>query len=683
MSSRIDRPRHLARRRRAKATRRAPNTVLAVTDEFQTAKANYAATRPSRFRRQRNGLGGSADAHYAVEGDFWTLREYARDMDRNDGIVGQLVDRSCDNILGTGEPPNPDTGDPELDAELVERWKEWSSDPLLCDATARHDWHTLERLALRQARIDGDHFAQPMDDLAVQFYEADRIWSPTNLANEWIHGVKLDEVGRPVSYAVLRESTHMRKRIGRREFLARADEVPARDPDGTPRILHIYDPQRMSQTRGVTVFRAVFDMLGMLEDTNFAKLVQQQLVSCIAAFIVSEQQIKLGFQDSVQDEDDFFSTEEGLTPGLTARLRPGEKIQTIQSNIPNPEYFAQVRLLLRIIGAQLGMPLTLVLLDTSDTTFHGYRGELQQARKGFERVHRWFTGRFRFPVWRWLVRHWAPDLGMAAQRLIERGRLYRVKWPLPSWPYVDPLKDAQADKIRLENGTPPRTIAAERGTDWETDVRHRVEDYALLVRKSVEAAQSLKDDLGVEVHWREIANLPVPAGMKPEDTREPAAEDSTPERQAGQGGDEVGQATATALRLVEGKLDMVTTAVASTRDDLAVLAARRPEPAPQPHPMSVHVHNHPGEPPRVDVSPQIHVAAAEPPPAPMIEVHNHVDVSPTPVEITNEVSAEAPPVYVTAEPGEMNVIAEVKLPAPRKRTAKIKKRGGETEITVQ
>jgi hypothetical protein len=63
------------------------NSIQQVHAAFADIRNDYAAAQPSRFRRTRRNLGGNADAHYQNEAKFLEMREYVRDMDRNDAII--------------------------------------------------------------------------------------------------------------------------------------------------------------------------------------------------------------------------------------------------------------------------------------------------------------------------------------------------------------------------------------------------------------------------------------------------------------------------------------------------------------------------------------------------------------------------------------------------------------------
>src|SRR5262245_30490794 len=134
-----------------------------VQDEFRELKArsDYAMSKPSRFRRTRNGLYGSADSHYANEAAFLRDREYIRDMDRNDMTMGAAINRITVNEVQTGYRPEPNTGDAGLDAELKEDFREWALNPSACDARGEMSFAEMEYTAARAERVDGDIFALP------------------------------------------------------------------------------------------------------------------------------------------------------------------------------------------------------------------------------------------------------------------------------------------------------------------------------------------------------------------------------------------------------------------------------------------------------------------------------------------------------------------------------------------
>ncbi len=89
-----------------------------VAEGLGQMRADYDATKSSRFMRRRIGLpsmGSGADFHYKNESEYLRLIEMARDMVRNDSVIGPAISTVCLNTIQGGMQLNPDTGDKELD----------------------------------------------------------------------------------------------------------------------------------------------------------------------------------------------------------------------------------------------------------------------------------------------------------------------------------------------------------------------------------------------------------------------------------------------------------------------------------------------------------------------------------------------------------------------------------------
>jgi capsid protein len=368
----------------------------------------------------------------------------------------------------------------------------------------------MERLALMSRWIDGDVFGNPIDEGMLQMIEADRCVTPTNTSKNVVHGVLLNELDRPIEFWFAKASVGK----DRLQHVSRvSDTVPysAWTEEGDPAIFHVFKAGRYSQTRGVPVFAPVFDVCGQFEDLNFAKLVQAQVVSCVGAFLEMDGAVQLGPRTDETDDDGTTKRLEKLHPGMIVKLRPGQKLSQFSPNVPNAEYFDHVRLILRLIGANIGLPLTLVLLDTHDTTFHGYRGELEQARIGFEVEQQRFPNQFNRPCNRWKIREWVRNgklKGAVVQKMFASGEIFKHKWQAPGWPYVDPLKDANADTIIMEKMLEsPRGLHARRGRDYDDVLQETVEDNGKLLSAMESKAIELNNQYpSARFTWRDVLN---------------------------------------------------------------------------------------------------------------------------------------------------------------------------------
>lgn len=490
---------------------------------FEGLRGDYSAAKSSRFRRKRTGIspsGSSADYHYRTEADFLKIMEVARDMDRNDTIVGHIINRAVDCTIHGGLTLDPQTGNDKLNTEIWDRWQEWSQDADACDVQGQFTFNQMEELVFRSMLADGDIFALPLNSGALQLREAHRCRTPSGTKKNVVHGVLLDQVRKRQAYWFTNDDIEPTAILAK---VSDITEVPAYDADGNKQVFHVYNPKRVSQTRGVSALAPIFDVLGMFEDIQFAELVRRQIVSCFAVFRMREAgfggpaSAPLGAQQTETRSDGTTKKIEGVAPGMLIEGAPGEKLQGFSPNVPGPDFFPHVRLILTMCSINLGLPLCLALLDASETNFSGFRGALDQAKIGWKRNQRLLRTRFHTPVYLWKLRQWmATDEGFAKRMSRSTVEPFKHVWNAPSWPYIEPTKDAQADIMRMSCGlTSPRRLHAERGDDVDQLARETIADNAYRIRLAKEEAARINEQFqdNMPVHWRELISLPLPDGF--------------------------------------------------------------------------------------------------------------------------------------------------------------------------
>lgn len=483
------------------------------------AVAGYNGMRPSRFQRQRGDLlpyGTHADWHVRYDMLYFRLMEICRDMDRNDVLVSQGVDRAVTNTIQDGIWPHPTTGDHGLDLDLKDDFESWGNDPRQCDITGQNTFPELQWLGLRHCFIDGDCFALPLsDENAIQLVEGHRCRTPSNTRRNVVIGILLDDLRRRKQFWFTREDVTPTAAVIK---VSDMDQRDAYDEAGNPLVYHMHTARRVSQTRGISALIPVFDTLGQFEDINFAVLVQRQVASMFGFVVETPMGFKaaapnpMGERGQEELSDGSVRQTEGLSPGMRLYLRPGEKATAYTPNIPGGDYFPHMKLTAQLIGCNIGLPLIMLFMDGSETNFSGWRGAIDQARMGFRRNQRTIGHQFVRPSYCWHVRQRLARPGEGAlrnayARLGER--LFRCQLRSPTWPYIEPYKDAQAESLQCsENLKSPSHIAAQRGDDWDTTTSQIVNDRAMLFEKAKQKADELNTrypDMGIE--WRDLANL--------------------------------------------------------------------------------------------------------------------------------------------------------------------------------
>ena len=495
------------------------------------AKADYQAAKRTRFNQRRKGIshsGSSADYHFS-DYEYYNLIESAYDLERNDAVVGQLIDRRTTNVVQDGFRYEPNTGDKGLDIDIKQRWESWADDPEQCDIAGEACFHDFEYAADWTMCIGGDC------GLSLTHYGPLQFFEPYLIRNDYstddiILGVELDDDRRRLAYWIAEDAIDPYD-VSFTNF----EPIETRDPDGYRQFFHVYNRKRMTQSRGVTALAPVFELTGMLEDVAFAKLVQQQIVSCIA-FLVEDSPVGAALpsvgpggtgigqpaenppqNQSPRSNNPLFKE---LLPGAEVNPGPGKKVTGFSPQIPNAEYFQQHRQILQMICGNLELPLAVGMLDGSETNFHGFIGAINEAKKLWKRSQKRLIKQFHRPVTHGKIRHFMHEdrLFRTAARRSDIN-IFKGKWHTPVWQSVQPLQDTNDRLMRLRNAiTSPSKMQAELNVDYEAHVHETINDNKFAIVEAKKAAIEINSDPelndGQPVHWNQLYPTPMPDGIQ-------------------------------------------------------------------------------------------------------------------------------------------------------------------------
>lgn len=502
---------------------RDPNP-LSLRKIYET-RSDYDAARPGRFRPVRNvpAMGASGDFH--ARDDYTRLRliEYSRDIARNDIIANAAIKCVVDNVVQNGFRVKPDTGNPELDAELKSEWDYWCSHPDMCDITGEHTFHELTHMVMNAVMVDGDILAVGTKGGKIELIEAHRIRTPTNTKRNVVHGVLLDNNRRRKEYWVTKDEIDPYKQVSRVSDMRR---LPVRSSDGRKYLWHVCNEnsRRISQTRGVPCITPVMDAIGMHGDLQFAGLVKQQVASLVA-FVRKQTHVAPGSRPgkrsamgNVETEtagDGSEKTYDTPSFGMELKLNSNEELEILSGNIPGDGFFEHVNLILTIIGANVGAPKHVILLDPSNTNFSGFRGAIDQARNFWRVLQQRLINDFIRPAYEFFVQRQLAYNPRIAKML------EGVKYPEsaifnpPVWNYLEPLTDRQAEALAVKSMLTSRSrLHASRNVEFEEVAREIARDNAMLIREAILATidlhqefSGLEEEIGQLPTWQTILTL--------------------------------------------------------------------------------------------------------------------------------------------------------------------------------
>lgn len=433
-------------------------------------KRTYDAARPNQYHPKR-GDKRSGDATMQHAGT--RLRELARYLDENSDLAISVLNDLTDKVVGTGIGIEPTVKTPrgdlavDINNALRSMWRGFSCE--FVDTRRELPWGELQRLVFRTYLRDGEVFTRHVEGTgatirhrgpvpySLELLEAD--YCPMDAyrltpeqGNRIMHGIELNGWGEAVAYHFTRAHPGdfgefaAGGRIETKRIAAQA-------------VTHLKFVRRLGQTRGVTVLHGALNRLSDVKDYDESELIAARVASAFTVAITRSE----GFAGTVELQDG--KRQFDLAPGLIIDdLLPGESVETIDSKRPNTAYdnfrTAQVRGVTGATGTSYSS-----VSRRYDGNYAAQRQELVEGQIGYTVIRRYFVARWLREVYRRAV-----DLsiltGLVDMRGANPATWYGFEPIEPATPWIDPQKEAAADKIAMESRVVSRhQVIRKRGGD--------------------------------------------------------------------------------------------------------------------------------------------------------------------------------------------------------------------------
>lgn len=465
-------------RRKARNDFAAAKTGLdSIRSQFYSGTNRLPNTRSDATRRSRQLIGGPGDRHL-TQLDLWTEREISRYLREQSGVFSGMIETWAAEVIQCGFRLQADTGDKALDGRLTETLMGWDGDGGWlndCDATGRGHFWDLLTLAEETELTDGDLgiYLDPLGNDGrgeLSIVEGDRILSPyayvPSTTTALINGIEVDARGRPIRAFIADEAPSY-------SFcsIEQGDFYPMFDPAAPERggLLWSVQPRRFTSTRRQPWLSASIRAHDEIDDVMVAVRIALRNIACRSTYTkIGDYQSFLEWLRVVSPNSEAPAPEDALehspNPGDHTYFNPGEEPGVMESNTPGDNFGPFMETQLNMLGLPLGMCLE-EALRIFQKSFSASRMAIDGTRRRYERRQRQIKRRKLAPILAFAVARL-----QAVDELPRDPRLLRIRVGYPGWPYMEPLKDAQASKTLVEARLRSRrTCATEIGDDYDQE----------------------------------------------------------------------------------------------------------------------------------------------------------------------------------------------------------------------
>jgi len=447
---------------------------LRMAVRFVRGRYDAAQTTEGNRRHWAGADGLSADAAASAEVRR-ILRNRARYEVANNSYARGIVLTLANDVIGTGPRLQMLTDAPEVNRQVEREFMRWAARIGLA----------AKLRTMRMARTqDGETFALLISNenlgapvtLDLRLIEADQVATPlvSLLAPNTVDGIVFDAVGNPVEYHVLKTHPGAKVSLG-----LDYDRVPAES------MLHWFRADRPGQRRGIPDLTPALPIFAQLRRFTSAVLDAAETAANISGTVETDAPPN-GEAEPIDPMDTI-----ELERNMLLTLPGGWKMSQVRPEQPATTYVEFVREKLNEAARCLNMPRNIALCDSSAYNYASGRLDHQTYFKSIrvEQAHledvvldrildAWLREATRVP----------GLLPASARALLD----YPHQWFWDGMEHVDPAKEANAQATRLASHT--TTLASEyarEGKDWETELRQRAKEVALIkeLGLTVEQAQ--------------------------------------------------------------------------------------------------------------------------------------------------------------------------------------------------
>ena len=399
------------------------------------------------------------------------VRARARDLERNSDIAQAILHAYKRNVVGKGYTLRALTGSDALDKQIETMWKRWCK-ARNCDVTGEQSFNSILRMMVERKKVDGGMLVLyrytgggvvpfKLQCLEVDELDATATGPPRNKDNKIVNGIEYNLYNRIEGYWIKQYDIDGWS-INQPKY------VDAKD------MIFIFDKNRPSQIREMSNMASAMPRIRDANEFMTAVSIKQRIEACLAVFVKKYLPQKTG---RVQTGPEGTYKNKKLSPGMIMELNPGDDVQSINPSGQSADAASMIKLHQRMIGAGQGVSYEATSRDMSQSNYSSARqGMIEDGLTFVEDKELILETLFDEIYETFIISAWLAGV-LDIKDFWENKETYLAHmWVEKPKPWIDPLKEANANRIALEKGIKTyQQIAAENGRDWKEQLNEMAE----------------------------------------------------------------------------------------------------------------------------------------------------------------------------------------------------------------
>lgn len=435
---------------------------------------------------------GLATQNYSLDQDIWrglsVLRARSRDLCLNNDYAKKFLAMVGNHVVGpVGFTLRVTPPDDNLKIDTIARkaiegaFYDWAKVGN-CDVTGKLSFTDIQALFAKTVARDGECLVRKVTGrdagkygFQLQVLDIDRLDINKNeeLSNGNVirMGVEIDKFNKPLAYWI--RTKHPGANVWMDSIGSKFERIPAAE------ILHCFVPERAEQTRGFPWLHSALLRLQNLGAYEEAAIINARVGASKMGFYTTPDGNGEAIADDKDSDNNLYSDVE---PGALQVLPEGYGFTPFDPDYPHAMYGDFVKACLRGVASGLNVAYNTLSNDLEGVNFSSIRTGVLEERDNWMVIQNWMAETFLNNIYtEWLKMallfsaiKFPTGKPLPAEKFDKWNNFY---WQGRRWQWVDPMKDAQANELAVNNRFKSRTqVAAEQGRDFEEVLQEIAEE---------------------------------------------------------------------------------------------------------------------------------------------------------------------------------------------------------------
>lgn len=418
------------------------------------------------------------------------VRARARDMERNSDVANSVISAHKRNVFGAGYRLRVTTGDNILNKELEKLWQKWCK-ARNCDVTGTQSFNEMMRMIVKRKKVDGGilikkcYTKDGIVPLQLQCIEVDELdvnhMIPHNKENRVVGGIEYNAYNKPVGYFICTYEI---------DGSINTDPVYVEAKD----IIFWYTKHRPSQIREMSDISATLTRIRDVNEFIRAVSVKERILACLSVFIkrlLPQPGLGVGGRGGGKEDGERKYDYNGKTvsPGMIMNLNVGDDVEVVNPSGQSSDATSFTKQQNRMIAAGQGLSYETVSRDMSESNYSSARqGMIEDELTYAEDCEHLID------IMTEIYENFVISCVLCGKVEIKdfwenKADYLEHKWIKAPKKWIDPKKEAEANKIALNTGQKSwADLAAEQGKDW----KEAIDEIAEIVEYGNECGIDMK-----------------------------------------------------------------------------------------------------------------------------------------------------------------------------------------------